>query len=208
MTFRRLISLFMFLFFPLAFTSAQGNLLPLGTSGLGASAGAAATKGTTTFGVSAGYSLWGQLDFGVSAGHINRNPSSVSDIPFTYHGSYISPQITWYVARADENTLDASIAFSARYQYAKFSDKPDSPKEDAFVGSASFFEDVLPASSSFKLQPVVSISVVKGEESQTIASAGFFAGIKNVVGRVVGLSAVVGYQLGIVTGGLSVSAVF
>ena len=208
MTRARLMILSVLVLFSLSVAGAQGNLLPVGTSGAGVSAGFAAAKGVTTFGATAGYSLWGRLDLGVSAGHINRNPSSVSDIPYTYHGSYISPQVMWYVLRADENSGDLSIGFGAAYQYVKFSDKPDSPKENSFVSNVSIFQDVLPPSSSFSLQPVVSISVVKGEESQTIASAGFFAGIKNVVGRVVGLSAVVGYQAAIVTGGLSVSAVF
>ncbi len=187
---------------------SQGELLPKDSSGLGISCGFAASKLSTSYGLAAGYSLFGRLDVGASIGKVNIIRTNEGFTIPTTRGTYIAPSLTYYIVRQDEGVDDVSIGLTVAFEHVTYSPADVLGKHaDFYSGGIFFFQEVL-KSRVFKLEPIVHVVASHGESTDVTALAGVFFGLRDVVGQVIGLTVSGAYQSSYIVGGLELSFVF
>jgi hypothetical protein len=102
---------------------AQGEYLEKGQSGFGISGGFASNEDASSFGATAGYSVKGMFDFGLSFARVSfedeladaeGNPSELS-------ATAISPHVTFHAIKQEPDKFPLSIALGVSYEHDSYS---------------------------------------------------------------------------------------
>jgi hypothetical protein len=190
------------------FALGQGALISKGESGIGISTQVTAAQQSTSYGIAAGYTYETRFDVGVAFGgtSVTRDASGYT-IP-TVRATFVSPSITFYPLRQDDSTSDVSIGLTAAALLTF--PKGGASSENAYAAGFTLFEPIV-RNESVLLQSSVSVTAVgigtSGSGTQLVPGIGFFFGIRNALGKMIGLGVSGSYLTNNASGTIELSCI-